>query len=184
MRSGVQSYIEHHTSLAPNAGSVEIMVSNKRPITSMWTDLELHMQLSGGGARRFWFAMWRKHPVSMAWPLVWTHHIRNNRSEVCPFSLIRQDRIIRMPALRLGWIGLGSMGLHMAQNLQKYLQSTGGPGLLYTNRTLSRGADLEAMGGIPKDSVAQVVQNSDVIFSCVGLWICPNSWHELIQNCR
>lgn len=69
---------------------------------------------------------------------------------------------------RLGWIGLGSMGLNMAQNLQRYLQSIGGPALIYTNRTISRGTELQAIGGIPKDSVAEVVENSQIVFSCVG----------------
>lgn len=74
-----------------------------------------------------------------------------------------------MTDVRLGWIGLGSMGLNMALNLQAHLQKTGSKALVYTNRTLSRGFDLEAAGATPKQTVAEVVQNADIIFSCVSV---------------
>ncbi|KAF2704452.1 NAD(P)-binding protein [Pleomassaria siparia CBS 279.74] len=51
--------------------------------------------------------------------------------------------------LRLGWIGLGSMGLAMAQNIQKHLYENNLPALRYSNRTLSRGEPLEGLGGVP-----------------------------------
>ena len=60
------------------------------------------------------------------------------------------------------------MGLYMALNLQTHLQKIGARPLVYTNRTLSRGAELEASGAQPKQTVAEVVQNSDIIFSCVS----------------
>jgi 3-hydroxyisobutyrate dehydrogenase-like beta-hydroxyacid dehydrogenase len=68
---------------------------------------------------------------------------------------------------RLGWIGLGSMGLAMALNLQNHINKSGGHPLRYTNRTISRGAPLEAIGGVPSTSVAEVVQNCDIIFISV-----------------
>ena len=72
---------------------------------------------------------------------------------------------------RFGWIGLGSMGLPMAKNLQRHLSSTTPLGedasLRYTNRTISRGVDLEKLGGTPYPSPAEVVAESDTIFISV-----------------
>ncbi|PLB53900.1 6-phosphogluconate dehydrogenase [Aspergillus steynii IBT 23096] len=65
-------------------------------------------------------------------------------------------------------IGLGSMGLNMSLNLQNHLSKTGGLPLVFTNRTLSRGAPLEAIGGKSMATVGQVVQASDIIFSCLS----------------
>lgn len=70
--------------------------------------------------------------------------------------------------IQVGWIGLGSMGIGMSKNLQKYLQSTNAPALIYTNRTLSRGVDLESLGGRPVATISEVAQKSDIIFSCVS----------------
>ncbi|KAI0377730.1 hypothetical protein F5Y04DRAFT_171932 [Hypomontagnella monticulosa] len=66
--------------------------------------------------------------------------------------------------LRLGWIGLGSMGNAMAKNIHKHLTSQGQPPLSFFNRTASRGDALEALGGIRCRDVAQVASESDVIF--------------------
>ncbi|TVY75727.1 Glyoxylate/succinic semialdehyde reductase [Lachnellula suecica] len=66
--------------------------------------------------------------------------------------------------LKLGWIGLGSMGLGMAKNLQQYLKSSNAPALSFTNRTLSRGVAVEELGGVPLPRVAAVVETSDIIF--------------------
>ncbi|KAJ5041738.1 uncharacterized protein L3040_005307 [Drepanopeziza brunnea f. sp. 'multigermtubi'] len=65
----------------------------------------------------------------------------------------------------LGWIGLGSMGLNMAKNLQKHLSASGGPALNFTNRTLSRGVPLVELGGVPCATITDVVSKSDIIFS-------------------
>lgn len=85
---------------------------------------------------------------------------------------------------RLGWIGessstrvaqsliltgLGSMGLAMAMNLQSHLRSRGEAPLNYTNRTMSRGVDLQALGASPCESIAEVVAKSDLVFSSVRL---------------
>ncbi|RDW95289.1 6-phosphogluconate dehydrogenase family protein [Coleophoma crateriformis] len=69
---------------------------------------------------------------------------------------------------QVGWIGLGSMGIGMAKNLQKYLTSVSAPALIYTNRTISRGVPLDALGGVPVTSVTEVAQKSEIIFSCVS----------------
>ncbi|ROW18261.1 hypothetical protein VPNG_00418 [Cytospora leucostoma] len=65
---------------------------------------------------------------------------------------------------RLGWIGLGSMGLGMAMNLQKHLSKIAAPNLQYYNRTLSRGELLETIGGAPCKDVADLAAKSDIIF--------------------
>ncbi|KAI5366567.1 putative 6-phosphogluconate dehydrogenase, NADP-binding, 6-phosphogluconate dehydrogenase, domain 2 [Septoria linicola] len=69
---------------------------------------------------------------------------------------------------KVGWIGLGEMGRYMASNLHTHLQKIGARPLVYTNRTLTRGSDLEASGAQPKQSVAEVVQSSDITFSCIS----------------
>ena len=61
------------------------------------------------------------------------------------------------------------MGIGMAKNLQRHLNGTGAGPLVYTNRTLSRGAALEELGGVPCQSIAEVVKNADIIFSSVGI---------------
>jgi 3-hydroxyisobutyrate dehydrogenase-like beta-hydroxyacid dehydrogenase len=70
---------------------------------------------------------------------------------------------------RLGWIGLGSMGLAMALNMQKHLNKSGYPALRYTNRTISRGAPLEELGGVPCSNVAEMIQSCDIVFISVSL---------------
>ncbi|KAK6207027.1 6-phosphogluconate dehydrogenase [Colletotrichum tabaci] len=73
-----------------------------------------------------------------------------------------------MAATQVGWIGLGSMGIGMSRNLQKFISSSGAPSLIYTNRTLSRGDSLRELGAIPAETVGEVARKSDVIFSCVS----------------
>jgi 3-hydroxyisobutyrate dehydrogenase-like beta-hydroxyacid dehydrogenase len=60
------------------------------------------------------------------------------------------------------------MGLGMATNLHKYTMKNSMPPLSYTNRTLSRGDPLKALGSIPKTSVSELVRSSDIIFSSVS----------------
>lgn len=69
---------------------------------------------------------------------------------------------------QVGWVGLGSMGLGMAKNLQKYLKASSSPSLLYTNRTISRGEPVKELGGVPVETVSEVAKKSDIIFSCVS----------------
>jgi 3-hydroxyisobutyrate dehydrogenase-like beta-hydroxyacid dehydrogenase len=59
------------------------------------------------------------------------------------------------------------MGLGMAKNLQTHLKATGSKPLIFTNRTMSRGAALEEIGGIPCATIAEVVQKADITFSSV-----------------
>jgi len=59
------------------------------------------------------------------------------------------------------------MGLAMANNLQRHLAAKKAPSLLYTNRTMSRGEPLKALGGIPEPSFEQLVSRSSIIFTMV-----------------
>ncbi|KAF9871125.1 6-phosphogluconate dehydrogenase family protein [Colletotrichum karsti] len=67
----------------------------------------------------------------------------------------------------VGWYGLGSMGLPMALNLHKKLQSHGSS-LTFSNRTLSKGAELVDAGAVAKSSIVEVVQACDDIFTMVS----------------
>lgn len=60
------------------------------------------------------------------------------------------------------------MSLGMAKNLQKYLSSQGEKPLLLWNRTLSKLKPVVDLGGKTVDTVDQLIQSSDIIFSCVS----------------
>lgn len=60
------------------------------------------------------------------------------------------------------------MGLGLATNLQRYITTNSLPPLSYTNRTLSRGEPLKALGASSCSSTADVVQGSDIIFSSIS----------------
>jgi 3-hydroxyisobutyrate dehydrogenase-like beta-hydroxyacid dehydrogenase len=89
-----------------------------------------------------------------------------------------------MAQLQVGWVGLGSMGIGIAKNLQKYLSSVSAPPLIYTNRTLSRGESLKELGAIPVETVTEVAKKCDIIFSCVSEPLSPGTEQILIQNLR
>jgi 3-hydroxyisobutyrate dehydrogenase-like beta-hydroxyacid dehydrogenase len=59
------------------------------------------------------------------------------------------------------------MGIGMAKNLQKHLKDTVAPALCFTNRTMTRGEPLQELGCVPCQSIIEVVQKSDIIFSSV-----------------
>lgn len=67
------------------------------------------------------------------------------------------------------------MGLAMANNLQRHLVAKKVPGLLYSNRTLSRGSPLEALGGTPEKSFEKVVGQCGIIFTMVFILSPPLS---------
>jgi 3-hydroxyisobutyrate dehydrogenase-like beta-hydroxyacid dehydrogenase len=73
----------------------------------------------------------------------------------------------RVPDLRLGWVGLGSMGNAMAKKIHSHLIAHKGQPLRFFNRTASRGDSLESIGGVRCHSVAQVANESDVVFISV-----------------
>lgn len=59
------------------------------------------------------------------------------------------------------------MGLAMAGHVHSALKAQSAPPLVYTNRTLYKGAELERSGAVPVKTVGQVVERSDIIFSSV-----------------
>ncbi|PWY77521.1 NAD(P)-binding protein [Aspergillus heteromorphus CBS 117.55] len=69
---------------------------------------------------------------------------------------------------RIGWYGLGSMGLAMASNLQKQLVRKATQSLIYNNRTMARGDALKALGGTPESSFPNVVAQCGIIFTMVS----------------
>ncbi|OQD82123.1 hypothetical protein PENANT_c023G07692 [Penicillium antarcticum] len=69
---------------------------------------------------------------------------------------------------QIGWYGLGSMGLAMASNLQRHLATNKALSLLYSNRTMSRGAPLQSLGGVPENNFSKLVSNCGIIFTMVS----------------
>ncbi|KAJ5082423.1 Dehydrogenase multihelical [Penicillium argentinense] len=69
---------------------------------------------------------------------------------------------------QIGWYGLGSMGLAMANNLQRHLAGKKALSLLYTNRTMSRGQPLQSLGGIAVPGFNDLVAHSKIIFTMVS----------------
>ncbi|BCS18527.1 NAD(P)-dependent oxidoreductase [Aspergillus puulaauensis] len=70
---------------------------------------------------------------------------------------------------RIGWYGLGSMGLAMATNLQKHLATKNTlNSLLYSNRTLYRGDPLKALGATPETNFSKLVAQCGIIFTMVS----------------
>lgn len=60
------------------------------------------------------------------------------------------------------------MGLAMASNLQRHLAAKKALSLVYSNRTLSRGEPLRALGGVPSHTFEEVVKKSNIIFTMVS----------------
>ena len=77
-------------------------------------------------------------------------------------------------ALSVGWIGLGSMGLAMAVNIQKHLKVIGAPNLHYWNRTISKGQELAELGGVACENVADVPRNCAITFISVSPTASPS----------
>lgn len=66
------------------------------------------------------------------------------------------------------------MGLAMAQNVHRFLQQDTISQLRFWNRTASRGAPLESLGGIGCESIAQLVAECDLIFISVSIYMNGN----------
>ncbi|GLA54464.1 hypothetical protein AnigIFM63604_000606 [Aspergillus niger] len=81
---------------------------------------------------------------------------------------IRYSQTRMSPSIsQVGWYGLGSMGLGMSLNLQRYLQAKNLPPLRYSNRTISKGDILRDAGAVPEEFDA-LVQKSNVIFTMIS----------------
>jgi 3-hydroxyisobutyrate dehydrogenase-like beta-hydroxyacid dehydrogenase len=59
------------------------------------------------------------------------------------------------------------MGLAMASNLQRHLATRKALSLIYSNRTMSRGSALEALGGTPEPNFEKLVSKCGIIFTMV-----------------
>ncbi|KAF9358496.1 hypothetical protein BGX34_008911 [Mortierella sp. NVP85] len=81
--------------------------------------------------------------------------------------------------IRIGWIGLGEMGLGMATNLQKYLasqqqqeqqdpSSSTSPPLTVWNRSPGKTETLEALGAHVATSIEALVSKTNVIFTSLS----------------
>lgn len=60
------------------------------------------------------------------------------------------------------------MGLAMATNLQRHLTTKNALNLVYSNRTMSRGEPLKAIGGIPETNFEKLVAQCGIIFTMVS----------------
>ncbi|GFG12132.1 NAD(P)-dependent oxidoreductase [Aspergillus udagawae] len=69
---------------------------------------------------------------------------------------------------RIGWYGLGSMGLAMATNLQRHLATKRALNLVYSNRTMARGDTLKSLGAVPEPSFQNLVAQCGIIFTMVS----------------
>ncbi|KAH3589966.1 hypothetical protein KXV95_005406 [Aspergillus fumigatus] len=69
---------------------------------------------------------------------------------------------------RIGWYGLGSMGLAMATNLQRHLATKGALNLVYSNRTMARGDTLKRLGAVPEPSFPNLVAQCGIIFTMIS----------------
>ncbi|KAL3475774.1 hypothetical protein BJX99DRAFT_247266 [Aspergillus californicus] len=69
---------------------------------------------------------------------------------------------------RIGWYGLGSMGLPMAINLQKHLARTQQPGLTYYNRTIAAGDSLKDLGATAAKTLTDLVAQCGVVFTMLA----------------
>ncbi|KAF9954032.1 hypothetical protein BGZ65_004288 [Modicella reniformis] len=86
--------------------------------------------------------------------------------------------------IRIGWIGLGEMGLGMATNLQKYLssQSQQEYPLTVWNRSPGKSDPVEALGANVAMSMEDLVSKSNVIFTSLSNDSAVASVYETLFN--
>lgn len=65
--------------------------------------------------------------------------------------------------MKLGWIGLGNMGVPISLNLLK-----AGHSVTVFNRTASKASELISAGAVQAQSLEELVQSSDVVFTMVS----------------
>src|SRR4051812_5507771 len=73
-----------------------------------------------------------------------------------------------MESERIAFIGLGAMGLPMATNLQNYLKSKDKESLIVYNRTFSKTEPLVKIGAIAAQTLKQVSEQANIIFTCLA----------------
>ncbi|KAF9158414.1 hypothetical protein BGX21_002251 [Mortierella sp. AD011] len=69
--------------------------------------------------------------------------------------------------IRIGWIGLGEMGVGMATNLQKYLASQSSH-LTVWNRSPGKSASVQELGAHVASSIEDLVSKSNVVFTSLS----------------
>ncbi|CAG8594060.1 12735_t:CDS:2, partial [Dentiscutata erythropus] len=69
---------------------------------------------------------------------------------------------------RYAFIGLGAMGLPMAINLQTHFSSNNLPPLIVYNRTFSKTQSVKEIGAIAANSLKQVIENANIIFTSLA----------------
>ncbi|KAJ2658722.1 hypothetical protein IWW48_003870 [Coemansia sp. RSA 1200] len=67
-------------------------------------------------------------------------------------------------SLRVGWIGLGNLGIEMAKNIQSYRSENGLSPITVYNRTAAKCQAVEQLGASVAGSPAAVAAASDVVF--------------------
>lgn len=75
------------------------------------------------------------------------------------------------------------MGLAMASNLQRHLVTKKSLSLLYTNRTMSRGAPLQALGAVAEPSFEKLVSRCGIIFTMVCKLDCHLDHANPLDTC-
>ncbi|KAF9583836.1 hypothetical protein BGW38_008366 [Lunasporangiospora selenospora] len=69
--------------------------------------------------------------------------------------------------IKVGFIGLGEMGVQMASNLQRYLASQSSQ-LTVWNRSADKAEPVKALGAHVASSIEELFSRSNVIFSCLA----------------
>ncbi|CAG8626848.1 11627_t:CDS:2 [Funneliformis mosseae] len=86
---------------------------------------------------------------------------------------------------RIAFVGLGSMGLPMAINLQNYLKSQDKEPLIVYNRTTSKTESVVEIGAITAESLDQVVERANIIFTSLANDDAVNQvYDELLKSSR
>ncbi|RIA81477.1 NAD binding domain of 6-phosphogluconate dehydrogenase-domain-containing protein [Glomus cerebriforme] len=86
---------------------------------------------------------------------------------------------------RIAFIGLGAMGLPMATNLQNYLKSQDKEPLVVYNRTISKTESLVEIGAIAAQSLKQVAEQTNIIFTSLANDEAVNQvYSELLESLK
>ncbi|QMW26797.1 hypothetical protein G4B84_002042 [Aspergillus flavus NRRL3357] len=132
---------------------------------SVWKDVELH--LPNASSDPFGFMLHFGNPRLLASTHLRQVHVLHTAPRSLSKSILYSQSSMTPSIPRVGWYGLGSMGLGMSLNLQMYFQATDLPPLRYSNRTISKGDVLRDAGAVPEEFGA-LVQKSDIIFTMIS----------------
>ncbi|KAG0048948.1 hypothetical protein BGZ83_006181 [Gryganskiella cystojenkinii] len=86
-----------------------------------------------------------------------------------------------MPQLdKIGWIGLGEMGVEMASNLHKYLQTNSQESLTVWNRTPEKTTRLANEGATVASSIEELLARTNIIFTSLSNDAAVESVYETL----